>query len=132
MAIATRCSGATFRLTGEEEAERIEGLEVFKYLKIMLDRSDDNWPAVQCNNRKARNMWGLLGKLLQREGAESAVSEKFYCAVVQAAILFGAEKWVLTARMMQRLEGTHVSFLRQVTCKQATRRRDGYWRQVTE
>ena len=32
--------------------------------------------------------------------------------------------------MSQRLEVAHVSFLRQVTCKQATRQRDGSWRQV--
>ena len=31
---------------------------------------------------------------------------------------------------MQRLEGAHVIFLRQVTRKQVTRRRDGSWRQV--
>ena len=45
--------------------------------------------------------------------------------------MFGAEKWVLLAPMMKRLEGAHVSFLRQVTQKQATGHRDGYWRQVT-
>ena len=37
---------------------------------------------------------------------------------------------MLTAPMMQKLEGAHVSFLRKVTRIQAERRRDGYWRQV--
>ena len=32
VAIATRCLEAKSSLTGEEEAERIEGVEVFKYL----------------------------------------------------------------------------------------------------
>ena len=32
--------------------------------------------------------------------------------------------------MSQRIEGDHVSFLIQVTRKQAMRRRDGYWWQV--
>ena len=44
--IADRCSEATISLTGEEEAERIEGVEVFKYLGQMLDRSDNNLPMV--------------------------------------------------------------------------------------
>ena len=116
---------------GGKEAECIKGVEVFKYLEIMLDRSDDDWPSVQCNTMKARHVWGRLGELLQREWAESAVLEKFYRAVVQAVLLFGVETLVLMATMMQRLEGTHASFLRQVTCKHATRRRDGSWRHVT-
>ena len=40
--IADRCLEATFSLTREEEAERIKGVEVFKYLGQMLDRSDYN------------------------------------------------------------------------------------------
>ena len=32
--------------------------------------------------------------------------------------------------LSQRIEGAHVGFLRQVTCKQEMRRSDGYWRQV--
>ena len=54
--------------------------------------------------------------------------EKFYHAVVQAVILFGAETWVLTAPMMQRLEGEHVYFLWQVIHKHAMHQRDGSWR----
>ena len=57
-------------LSGEEEAERIKGVEVFKYLGRMLDRSDENRPSVLQNIRKARQVWGRLGELLRREGAE--------------------------------------------------------------
>ena len=95
MAIAAKCSEATFSLTGEYEAERIEGVGRFKYLGILLDRSDDNWPAVFQNISKARKLWGLLGKLPWRGGAELTVSAKFYRAVVQAVLLFGSETWVL-------------------------------------
>ena len=42
VAIVDRCLEATFRLTGEEESEFIEGVEVFKYLGCLMDRSDDN------------------------------------------------------------------------------------------
>ena len=75
-------------------------------------------------------MWGRIGELLWREGADQTVSEKFYCVLVQEVILFGAETWVLTEKMSQRIEGEHVIFLRQVTRKQETRRRDGSWRKV--
>ena len=51
---------------------------------------DDNWTAVLSNTRKARKVWINLRKLLRREGADPFVSAKFYCAVVQAVLLFGA------------------------------------------
>ena len=40
VAIASKCSEATFSLIGEDEAELIEGVGRFKYLVIMLDWSD--------------------------------------------------------------------------------------------
>ena len=46
MEIAAWCYEAIFSLTGDEEAECIEGAEVLKYLGRILDRSDGNWPAV--------------------------------------------------------------------------------------
>ena len=105
---------------GEEEAEQIKGVEVLKCLRRILDRSNDDCTAVLRNIRKARKVWGGLGNLLRREGADPVVSSKFYPALVQALLFFGSETWVLTATMMQRLEGAHVSFLRKVTRKQAT------------
>ena len=69
--------------------------------------------------------------MLKREGEDPAVSEKFYRAVVQAVLLFGAEILVLTIPLMQKLEGVHVILIWQVTRKHETRRRDGYWLQVT-
>ena len=83
----------------------------FKYLGRLLDRSDDDRPAVLHNIRKARQVWGWLGKLLRREGSEPVVSEKFYRAVVQAVLLFGEETWVFMETIMQRLEGAHANFL---------------------
>ena len=42
VAIAARFSETTLILTWEEEAGCIEGVEVFKFLGRMLDRSDSN------------------------------------------------------------------------------------------
>ena len=57
-------------------------------------------------------MWSCLGKMLRREGVESAISEKFYCAVIQAVLFFGSDTWVLLVPMVHRLEGVYVGFLR--------------------
>ena len=53
--------------------------------------------------------------MLQREGAETAISAKFYRVVIQTVLLFGAETWGLLVPMSQRLEGFNVVFLIQVT-----------------
>ena len=66
VSIAARCLEATFSIIGEEEVERIEGVELFKYLGRLLDCSDDNCPAVLRNIRKAHQVWGRLVKLLWR------------------------------------------------------------------
>ena len=69
---------ARFSLAGEDDVECIEGVETFKYLGRILDRSDDNWLAVLQNVSKVRRVWNRLGELLQREGAEPRVSAVFY------------------------------------------------------
>ena len=88
MAIAAKCSEATFSLTGEDEAERIKGVRRFNSLKRLLEWSYDDWPAVLHNIRKSSQVWGRLRKLLRREGAELTVSAKFYHVVVHAVLLF--------------------------------------------
>ena len=90
---------ATFSLTGEDIADNIEGVEVIKYWGRLLDCLDDNWTTVLRNIRKARHVWGCLGKFLLIEGAYPFILEKFYHAMVQAVLLFGAETWVLFATM---------------------------------
>ena len=80
--------------------ECIEGVEVYRYLGRLLDRSDGNWAEFLQNIRKVKQVWERIRKMLQREGAEPTVSEKFNCAVIQALLLFGAGTWVLLAPMV--------------------------------
>ena len=63
------------------------------------------------NIRRARQVWGDLGKLMRREGADPIISSKFYRSVVQVVLLLGAKTWVLSAAMLNNLEGVHVGFL---------------------
>ena len=81
---------------------------VFKYLVPLLDQIDYNSPEVIRNIWKVRQVCERLRKLLRREWAYTSVLEKFYHAVLQSVLLFGAETWV------QRLEGVHMGFLKQV------------------
>ena len=63
----------------------------FRYLGRVLTATDDDWPAVAGNIRKARVSWGRLARVLGREGAYPKVSRSFYTAVTQQVLLFGAE-----------------------------------------
>ena len=128
--IGSRCKGGAFSLTGEDDAECIEGVDIFKFLGRILDRSEDDWPAVLHNVGKDRRVWKRVRNLLRREGAEPRLSAIFYRVFVQTVLLFGAETWVLSEAVSRKLEGVHVGFLRQITGQRAVRQEDGTWRQV--
>ena len=80
--IPDKCFEAIFSLTGEDDTECIEGVEVFKCLGRLMDRSVGDLPAVLQNISKARQVCGRLCNILRREGAEPSVSEKFYRVVI--------------------------------------------------
>ena len=72
-----------------------EGVDSFTYFGQILHQAGKDWLAVLRNIRRSRQVLGLLGKLLRREGADLIISERFCCAVVQEVLLFGSETWVL-------------------------------------
>ena len=75
-----------------------------RYLGRILTITDDDWPAVARNIRKARVTWGRMARILGREGADPKVSLNFYIAVTQQVLLFGAKTWVLTKKMEAALD----------------------------
>ena len=99
----------------------------FKYLGRILTATDDDWPEVVGNLRKARRSWGRLARVLSREGVDPKVSRTFYIAVTQAVLIFGSETWVLTARMKKALDIFHSRVARKITGKHPWRKKDGSW-----
>ena len=57
--------------------EPLENVTAFKYLGRVMTVSDDDWPAVVGNLKKARKIWGRLSRILIREGADPKVSGHF-------------------------------------------------------
>ena len=55
----------------------MEAVSEFRYLGRLLTATDDDWPAVAGNIRKARVSWGRLARVLGREGADPKVSRSF-------------------------------------------------------
>ena len=82
----------------------MEVVSEFRYLGRLLTATDDDWPAVAGNIKKAWVSWGRLERVLGREGADTKVSRSFYTAVTQQVLLFGAETWVLTRKMESVLD----------------------------
>jgi hypothetical protein len=93
----------------------IERVKEFKYLGRILDESDDDWPALQSNLKKARGKWSRIGRILSSEKAEPRIMATFYKAIIQSVLLYGAESWVLTKRMMQSLRSFHQRCARHIT-----------------
>jgi hypothetical protein len=46
-------------------------------------------------------------RILSSDGADSKTMARFYLAVVQAKLLYGSKTWVLSRRLLDRLEHFH-------------------------
>ena len=126
-----RLAAAELEATSEKAfhayGTKMRAVTEFKYLGRVMINTDDDWPAVAGNIRKARASWGRLARILGREGADLKVTHSFYTAVTQQVLLFGAESWVLTKRMESALDAFQVRVARRLTGRMPHRGRDGKW-----
>ena len=77
---------------------------------------------------RARLVWGRLGTLILREGAETRVAEMFYRAVVHMILLYRLGTWVLLSSMEKKVKGIHTGFLQKITGKRAQRLGERTWK----
>ena len=117
--MAERYGEMEFRLCSRKGYALVEVVSHFKYLGWAPDQTDDDWLVVQRNFRRARRVWGSLGKIIQREWVDTKVAEMFYRVVLQAVGLFGLESWAVLAAMEKTVEGAYTGFLRKITGKRA-------------
>ena len=83
--VARASAETVFRAYGQPLAN----VGSFKYLGHLLLATDDDWPAVVVNLRKARNKWARMPWIMRREGADARTPRTFFKAVIQTALLFG-------------------------------------------
>ena len=93
----------TFRV----HEQPLETVTTFKLLVRLITMMDDNWPAVIVNQNKSWKKWYLLYMILGKEGADTRTSGHLYLSVVQAVLLFDAETWVATPRILRLLGSFH-------------------------
>lgn len=69
--------------------------------------NDSDWPSLCWNLKRARAKWGMLSRLLEKNGVSKKAKGMFHEAVVQSILLHGGKAWVATGSMMKALEGFH-------------------------
>jgi hypothetical protein len=82
-----RASEIVFTIYGKP----LPRVDTFKYLGRPIASNDDDWPALYRNIPRARRRWGMVRRVLTREGATPAISGMFYKAIVQSILLYGCE-----------------------------------------
>ena len=105
----------------------IKTVSEFKYLGRIMSADDRDDAAVSYNIKKASQAWFGMYRILSRDGADSRVMARFYLAVVQAKLLFGSETWVLSERLLQRLERFHARCARGIAHRHIRRLATGTW-----
>ncbi len=78
----------------------LKRVKVYKYLGRMMAQDDNDAQAIRAQLRKACATWARVGKVLWGENTSPTIAAKFYLAVVQAVLLYGSKKWVISPQAM--------------------------------
>jgi hypothetical protein len=89
--------------------------------------SDTDNATVSFNISKATQTWFRMYRILSSDGNDSMTMARFYLAVVQAKLLYGSETWVLSRRLLDRLERFHARCARYMAHRHIRRLPDGTW-----
>ncbi len=88
--------------------ERLERVEVFKYLGQLLAYDNNDARAVRGNLEKAHAVWSRLSRTIRAENASPCACSIFYKATMQSILLFGSKTWNLSPSSLKLLEGFHI------------------------
>ena len=94
-------------ISSEELPGSLGRVPSFEYLVRTLSSSEKHLQLVEQNLQKSQGKWGILAKILGSEGADRRMTGRFYVVVVQAVLIFGSDRWVLTPWFEKSLEGFH-------------------------
>ena len=89
------------------DGQPIERVSSYLYLGRVLQANDLDHEAIMARLKQARACWGRIYRLLNQDGIRAQTMARFYLAIVQAVLLFGAETWVISKRDLRLLESFH-------------------------
>lgn len=105
----------------------LEQVTNFVYLGGRLNQDDNDTPCIEANISKARKQLGSIAGLLKREGANAVLMARFYSAVVQSILLYGADSWVISQRDLSKLRSFHLRAVRYITGELIRKTEDNVW-----
>jgi hypothetical protein len=83
--------------------EKLERVEICKFLRHLIAYDDANIQAMLLNLRKTRGYWAWILRVLRAEN----VTARIHKATMQAVLLYGSETWSLSPTNVKQLEGLH-------------------------
>ena len=87
--------------------KELERVKEFRYLGRIFTENDDDTKCIEIQLKRARQKWNSIAKILKREGANAKTMAKFYLAVVQAVLLYGADSWTISQKNLIKLRSFH-------------------------
>ena len=110
-------ASARFLINGETLVQ----VPSFCYLGRIIHEDNSDWPALYHNIKKAQKRWGMVVRILEKDGATLHAKGMFYVAIIQSILLYGVETWTVTPTMMTVLGTFHNRVARQLAGKMAYR-----------
>ena len=95
--------------------KKLERVSEFKYLGRIFSQDDDDSKCINKQLKKARARWNNVAQVLSREGANAPTMARFYKAIIQAVLLYGADSWTITKLNWDRLRAFHKRAIRHMT-----------------
>ena len=111
----------------EVDGKTIKRVKAFTYLGRILSEDDDDTKCITTQIARARAKWWRIAKILKSKGANAKIMGKFYKAVIQAVLLYGAESWVLTKESTRKLNSFHLRAVRHMSGQHIKKVGDNKW-----
>ena len=122
--LQAEADGVKFWVNGKE----LDRVREFRYLGRILCDNDSDTKCIKDNLNRARARWNSVAKILKREGASAVCMGKFYLAIVQSVLLYGADSWVVTKRDWRILRSFHRRAVRYMTNSHIRKLEGDRWR----
>ena len=85
----------------------IQHVKSFKYLGRILTVEGTDEAAVNFNLCKARGKWEKISQILRSQKFPQHIKGTFYKAIVQSTLLFGAQSWILSPNLLEKVNSFH-------------------------
>ena len=105
----------------------IEWVREFWYLGLVLSEDDKNTVCIQGQLKRTQQQWWSVARVLKQDGASARTMVKFYIAVVQAVLLYGADLWTITRQDHAALERFHKRAAQHIIGRYIRKSAEGVW-----